>query len=680
MASGVQATQGAGAGAVGHPSFMPQPGCEGCSAASPSGLGNLTYHGGPVMHSVTAYAIFWLPSGYQFDSPSVDPPYTNASDSLYEGLVGRFLGDLSDTAYYSVLQQYPDSSGPAGLSTTFGGSWVDTSPYPNSEGSVANPLQDIDIQAEVARAISLNGWAPRDGNNTFVVFTGLDVYSCAGSQCSYDEYCSYHSAFGLADGQTATYAYVPDPGNSNSEPCLATAATGHPSPNGAAFADSAVNLVAHEEFEAISDPAFNGWYNGDLEHEVADQCLWKFGPLASDGSDVVVDGHPYLVQEMWSNSAGGCYIPATVPTVPLIVSYRVDGASPGPSPPVFAYWSGGLLKNATLENGPRTLQVDMLTAWGVTKTLAGSGPGYRWQTPASTAGTVRSAETLTFTYYAQCLMTLAFEASGGTGYSAPSVSAVQFGSTETLLVGGSYWLDAGSNLNFSALLPGSGPDERWSRPSAGVTVNSPMTVLADYQRQYRVTLRVTDASGSKDLVPSQIQLDYPKPGPSVLPGVTASTAVHGQQAWLDAGTVYTVAQLLWEGADVSPSSGYTITANSPGTVTIAASVYDLEIKVSDYLRLPVSGASATLRMVNGTTVRESTGSGGTIFLPSVPLGPLDGTVSYLGYSQALNVHVAASGEIPVTLPLSFPDLSLVVAASAAVAAYLVVRRKRVGTG
>src|SRR5262245_52898197 len=46
----------------------PTPGGAETRSASPTGQPPLLYHGGPVMHSQAAYAIFWAPSGYAFPS------------------------------------------------------------------------------------------------------------------------------------------------------------------------------------------------------------------------------------------------------------------------------------------------------------------------------------------------------------------------------------------------------------------------------------------------------------------------------------------------------------------------------------------------------------------------------------------------------------------------------------
>jgi hypothetical protein len=88
-------------------------------------LGNLDYHGGPVMSSNAEYAIFWAPSGFAFPAG-------------YTAAVTKYLHDVAadsgkPTNVYSVGTQYTDSSGAhAGYGTTFGGALNDTNAYPSS--------------------------------------------------------------------------------------------------------------------------------------------------------------------------------------------------------------------------------------------------------------------------------------------------------------------------------------------------------------------------------------------------------------------------------------------------------------------------------------------------------------------------------------------------------------------
>jgi len=535
------------------------------------------------MHSVTNYAIFWLPAGYHFDTPAIDSPYVNASDANYEALVGQYLRDLSNTAYYSIAQQYTDASGGPGFATTFGGSWVDTSSYPGSEGSRANPLQDSDIQAEVSKAISANGWSAGDGNNEFFVFTGQNVYGCAGDTCSYSGYCAYHSVFGATDGQDVVYADIPDPGNMDSESCLATTATGSAAPNGGAFADSAINLVAHEGFEAVTDPIFNGWYYQDTNHEIADECVWKFGSVASDGSNVVLNGDRYLVQEMWSNKAGGCFLPLTVPTLRVVASYQALGGGTGFTPPTFTYYSGGVLENTLLSTTSQNLNVDSGSIWNVTGTLGGSTSNERWQADQSTGGTLRFGGTFAFDYYHQYLVNFGFSvAGGGSGYSAPSVAVMQLGVPESVNAtpsgaGPGSWDDARSSYNYTSQLPGSSPDERWMTQSAGGSVASAGPVTLQYYHQYLIPVSYAGGdAGSSPPVLAYSSLGRP---------LDTSLGRSPQGVWLDAGGEYSA---------TNPLSGSTATERwfaprGNGTVSSAAS---LELIYDQQYQLSVSGGFA----------------------------------------------------------------------------------------
>jgi Phosphate-induced protein 1 conserved region len=737
----------------------------GCAAAGSNGyvVGNVTAHGGPVMHSVTNYAIFWLPPGFQFDTPSIDLQYANASDKNYEALVGQYFRDLSDTAYYSIIQQYADASGAPGIGATFGGSWIDASQYPNSEGIRSNPLQDSDVQAEVTKAMTANGWSAGSGNNEFFVFTGEDVYSCAGNECSYGDYCSYHSYFEAADGQNVVYASIPDPGNVDAGTCLATAASGSDAPNGGAFADSAINLVAHEGFETATDPILNGWYYQDIGHEIADECDWKFGSLTEGGGDTVLNGHTYLVQEMWSNKAGGCYIPPSVSRLAVAASYQVQGGGSGLTPPTLTYYSGGVLENISLSTSPQTLDVDFGTVWNVTGTLAGSTSTERWETGHEAGGVVNLEGTFEFTYYHQYLVPVSY-AGGGAGFSPPTLAYSSLGIAHDASLGQqpqSFWIDAGAQYSSTNPLQGSTATERWFAPGSSGTVSSASSLLVVYHQQYRLSVsggfaveaspqsptgdgfydagssvsissartwnatsltrealvsynldggtaqtvatpandsgdfiapsitvdgphqlafgsatqylvgfRFTDALGLRTIIPTTFQIGASQPN--------ATLEVRGSEAWLDAGSTFMIKQLLWEGVDVKPLDQI-VSVDSPQNVTVAARVYDATLRVTDYLQIPISGASANIQLANGTTMTMVTGADGTISLTSIPLGRFSATVSYLGFSQQTSASSTAVDErIDVRLPASLPDIGATTGGVALVAltAYALVRRRR----
>src|SRR5215831_14236839 len=77
-----------------------------------------------VMRTNTTYAIYWVPSGQSVQAG-------------YESAVNRYLSDVaaasgSQTNVYSVATQYYDSTGFIAYRSTFGGSYVDTDPFPAS--------------------------------------------------------------------------------------------------------------------------------------------------------------------------------------------------------------------------------------------------------------------------------------------------------------------------------------------------------------------------------------------------------------------------------------------------------------------------------------------------------------------------------------------------------------------
>src|SRR5947207_7763027 len=87
------------------------------NAAKRGGGSNLSYHGGPVMHTNATYAIYWDPAGYTMDRS-------------YISTMNRYLGDVaaasgansSSNVYWSDTQYY-DGSGNIAFSSRFAGSY-----------------------------------------------------------------------------------------------------------------------------------------------------------------------------------------------------------------------------------------------------------------------------------------------------------------------------------------------------------------------------------------------------------------------------------------------------------------------------------------------------------------------------------------------------------------------------
>jgi hypothetical protein len=246
------------------------------------------------MTSRKAYAIFWVPAGY-----------SNATG--YSSTIDQFFNDVAadsgkTTNVYAVDTQY---SGIA-YSSTYGGSVTDTNAFPASGcplyNGLAECLTDAQIMAEIDNQIAAHSWT-KNSTTTFFMFTPDNVGSCfdaGGSSCAYTAYCAYH-------GYTpsgAIYANQPDAFDPNCD-------VGE-YPNGSSNqADPTINVVSHEDNEAITDPQVNinsAWYDA-LGYEIGDKCAWTFGtrsgPAGAQYSNTI-NGHNYFLQEEYSNDGHKC--------------------------------------------------------------------------------------------------------------------------------------------------------------------------------------------------------------------------------------------------------------------------------------------------------------------------------------------------------------------------------------
>lgn len=271
------------------------------------------YHGGMVMHQVTVHTVFWAPPGFRFDgSPAPLVPG-------YEPLIEQFFTDVARASgtssnEFSVLNQYPDSSGPAGYSISYSAgadSIDDSDPYPPhgqqcaSPSGVATCVTTLEVEKELDHLISARYPSARGLHDVWFVFLPPDVDTCISvGVCGSNDYLGYHSLANFGRGPDI-YALVPDP-LIEFDPGPGADPEGNPE------AESTVDTANHELIESITDPEGTGWLDPQ-GFEVADKC--EIGPeqgtplgYASDGSpfNEVIGGHQYLLQMMWSNAASGC--------------------------------------------------------------------------------------------------------------------------------------------------------------------------------------------------------------------------------------------------------------------------------------------------------------------------------------------------------------------------------------
>jgi hypothetical protein len=318
---------------VGHGraiSYQPlRPG--GGGAAQPFDLSfhNVDYNGGRVMPSNANYAFFW------------DPPGAPAYPADYQPGLEQFFIDLANDSggrqnVDSVATQYGDYTGAfASYSSSFAGAIVDTDPYPGYACAEVTPacLSDAEIRQELGRYLKAHG-LPMDLEHEYFVLLPPGVESCFGTSNKYcsagsvpharEAFCAYH---GAAEVEGGTIVYADDPY------AFGGACDDGNHPNGTTADATIAGGLSHEHDESLTDPVPNrswtDWASGvKTGYEIGDKCRTfepgsEYGtPLgtASNGASYnqLIDGHPYWLQQEWSNQGHACmqrYTPSgTLPT------------------------------------------------------------------------------------------------------------------------------------------------------------------------------------------------------------------------------------------------------------------------------------------------------------------------------------------------------------------------------
>jgi len=202
-----------------------------------------------------------------------------------------FQRNLTGSRFAELLKQYTNSP-PDGF--TFGGA------FPVKYHTYTKLFYSNDLLAVLHAALVKNGM--RAGySNMYHIYLPKGTDTCFDrSRACYspdhpktNDFCAYHESVAFKD--------VADPVIASIEPyqkvgfCASRASSG-----ASALTNSTASTLAHETFEAITDPgpAF-AWFNFTFNSEVADLCQtfqWKIG----------VSGTVYSLQPMYSNTYHAC--------------------------------------------------------------------------------------------------------------------------------------------------------------------------------------------------------------------------------------------------------------------------------------------------------------------------------------------------------------------------------------
>ena len=264
--------------------------------AGPGGGGSGTgifYHGGPILVSPKAAAIYWGTSTIYNGGPA---PGTNGSGGGDGSLVGYFLSNLGGSNYWGINNTYYDGS-----NNHVAKSLGYTQFYAANSAPPASPT-DADMQTLLTSAIN-GGKLALDASTVYAIFTGPGVNLGGGFG---SQYCAYHGKFTI-NGTVVAYAAMPYDYDFVSG-CTANLG----SPNNDPAADAEVNTLAHELEEAATDVQLNAWYDR-RGYENADKCAWTWGTTykTSNGATANMNfgSRDWLIQRNWKNSgSGGCFL------------------------------------------------------------------------------------------------------------------------------------------------------------------------------------------------------------------------------------------------------------------------------------------------------------------------------------------------------------------------------------
>jgi PKD repeat protein len=330
--------------------------------------GNVSWNGGPVMHGVTNYSLFWDPGNL----------FTTATKNL----INQYFTDLAADSgtngnTFSVLQQYGDGTGYLRYKQTYGGELDDATAYPASgctHGAITGAthcLSNAQLVSELGSYVTAHS-LPRGLSTEYFIFTPTNVVTCTSSNvCSDNTYCAYHSFSGSGATQLVyaddpfTFEYDPVNHAGSIKGCQFDGNSAIQEPNGD-LADVVLKAVGHESRESLSDPHLDAWF--DIHgNELDDKCnaigttlghdpnafLPTLGGDAGSGTlfNQVYNGHDYYMQSEWSNGAGACLMspgagtisPAFVPPPPVGAGNPSNFAGTATSTnPIFTYsWDFG---------------------------------------------------------------------------------------------------------------------------------------------------------------------------------------------------------------------------------------------------------------------------------------------------------------------------------------------------
>lgn len=235
--------------------------------------------------------------------------YVNMPPSHW-GNVAGFLNDFDQSDYIHILDQYVGAAD--NNRYTLGSGFTAT--LPPTFWTPGTPLGYNQVLAIIHAAAS---YAGSGYGHIYHLLLPLGMATCGPVGCYQPsgprDFCGYHSSVTFQDSVGhAVFTVLPYAGVLGCE--QPPSGTTHTQAE-----DSQNSLVAHETFEAITDPDANSWNVQTLDsswgYEVADLCqksqLWSDGNYYGSAQNIQLNGHLWTVPGMYSNRNHGCAFSST---------------------------------------------------------------------------------------------------------------------------------------------------------------------------------------------------------------------------------------------------------------------------------------------------------------------------------------------------------------------------------
>ncbi len=233
----------------------------------------------------------------------------NWSGNTATTILPQLISDLNHTTYTNILSSYtsPATKQVPTETLNVGSSYFVTSSSSQWQGASLDGTPGHtgtnSIESIVNSVISSKGLS--DPNALYFIMTAPSI-SVSGFET---QFCGWHDSTGWGTNTLGTqFGFIGDSSTQGSgcdAPLEDTAGI-----NGNYGADVMASVLAHETFEAITDPTGNAWWDNissgnTAGYEEADMCAYQHGAThSSNGANynVTLNGDRYLLQQQWINN------------------------------------------------------------------------------------------------------------------------------------------------------------------------------------------------------------------------------------------------------------------------------------------------------------------------------------------------------------------------------------------